>query len=239
MIVIDVIGLLSGLLAMFTFLTGTTSARELFRRASGRPAARPTSRRRLWLVFVLSAPVFVLSMVATLGRALNGDDTGGTQFLLLLIGAVLLLLYSTRWSASMPWSIFLITCLVALGGLGFLMGTMSAGEEAEGVSAGLAIGVGVGLLALAFRSQPAGTALAQDSPEPDRPDREREILALVQARGGEVTAFDVGLHTSLSLHEAREILDQLTTGGFCQRRVAPDGAMTYRFPDVRPGPDSR
>lgn len=248
MMISDLIGLLSGLLAVFTFLTGTTSARELVRRATGRPADRSTSRRRAWLVLAVSAPVFVLSMVVTLSAGMNGSDTGGTQFLLLLIGAVLLLIYAIRWSASMGWTAFLVTCLAVLGGLGYLMGSVSVGEEAEGVSAGLTIGLGVGLLALAFRRRPAHAALTPDpgaapdaeaaradrnSREGER-EREREILALVQERGGEVTAFDVGLHTSLSLHEARELLDQLTAGGFCHRRDAPDGAMIYRFPDVRP-----
>lgn len=233
----DVIGLLSGLLAVFTFLTGTTSARELLRRAGGRAPGRPTSDRRPQLVLGVSAPVFVLSMVVTLALGLNGSDVAGTQFVLLVIGAVLLFGYALRWSRSMPWTAFLVTCVVALGSLGLMMGTLSMGEEAEGVSAGLTIGMGVGLLALAFRPRTGKTVAAGATPDAFRADGtvpEREILALVQERGGEVTVFDVGLHTSLSLHEAREILDRLTAGGFCQHRVTPDGATIYRFPDARP-----
>lgn len=235
----DVIGLLSGLLAMFTFLTGTTSARDLILRAGGQPAVEPTSRRRLWLVFGVSAPVFVLSMVVTLNAGLDGSDTGGAQFVLLLIGALLLVAYALRWSRSMRWTAFLVTCFVVLGSLGLLMGAISRGEEAESHGAGLVVGLGVGLLALAFRPRTgnatvaAGAASAPDPSRPGQTAREWEILALVQERGGEVTAFDVGLHTSLSLHEAREILDRLAAGGFCQRRVTPDGATIYRFPDAR------
>ena len=125
------VGLVSGLIAIFSFLTGVSSIRGLRRPAgSGSSPAAERHRTRQWVVLGLSAPVFLVSMAVTLGRGLmSGDDTGGTRFLLLLLGAVFLWRYAVRWHASVPWPAFLLGGAVVLGALGWLFGTISAGSS--------------------------------------------------------------------------------------------------------------
>jgi hypothetical protein len=100
------------------------------------------------VVLAISAPVFVIALVITLTRGLGGSDTGGAQFLLLVAGAALLLLYATTLQASMAWPRFFVICVVGLGAIGFLMGSVSRGEEAATALAGIFIGAGVGLFGL-------------------------------------------------------------------------------------------
>jgi hypothetical protein len=156
----SLVGTLSGLLAIFTFLTGVTSVKDL-----RRPARLPASRSRLpgsrsrqpdegaqrsrsLVVLAISAPVFVIALVITLTRGLGGSDTGGAQFLLLVAGAALLLLYATTLQASMAWPRFFAICVVGLGVIGFLMGSVSRGEEAATALAGIFIGAVVGVFGL-------------------------------------------------------------------------------------------
>jgi hypothetical protein len=161
----SLVGTLSGLLAIFTFLTGVTSVKDL-----RRPARLPASRSRLpgsrsrqpdegaqrsrsLVVLAISAPVFVIALVITLTKGLAGSDTGGAQFLLLVAGAVLLLLYATTLRASMAWPRFFGLCVVGLGVIGFLMGSVSRGEEAATALAGIFIGAVVGLFGLFFQDR--------------------------------------------------------------------------------------
>lgn len=238
-----IVGVVSGLIAIFTFLTGVTSAREL--RTSGSTGQGPRSpqrRSRLRLILWLSVPVFIISLVITLSQGLQGSDTGGTQFLLLLGGAILLRLYATVLRQSMSSALFLVTCVVVLGGLGLLFGTISAGEETEGVTAGLIIGVGTGLLGLMFRTEMSGIQSNNNRPSlrrtlrpgGDGVSQEREILQLAQRQSGEVCIADVALHTSLSLDDARIVLDQLADRRFCEKKHLSGRAVVYRFPDFRP-----
>ena len=64
--------------------------------------------------------------------------------------------------------------------------------------------------------------------------REREILALARQCQGNVAVGEVALYASLSLDDARELLNQLAERGFCERRVEIGGAERYRFPDLAP-----
>jgi lysylphosphatidylglycerol synthetase-like protein (DUF2156 family) len=157
----SLVGTLSGLLAIFTFLTGVTSVKDL-RRSARLPASRSrlpgsrsrqpddegAQRSRSLVVLAVSAPVFVIALIITLTRGLGGSDTGGAQFLLLVAGAVLLLLYATTLQASMAWPRFFAICVVGLGVIGFLMGSVSRGEEAATALAGIFIGAVVGLFGL-------------------------------------------------------------------------------------------
>jgi hypothetical protein len=229
----DIIGLVSGLIGIFTFLTGFTSARGLAGRpAPGVPAPSGPRRSRLRLVLGLSIPVFAVSMAVTLGQGLAGSDTGGAQFLLLVAGAVLLALYALRLHRTVSWPAFLGRAVLALGGLGFLMGSVSRGEEAEGILAGVVVGTGVGLLGLAFRSGTPGTGAPPR--EADVVVLEREVLRAASERGGRLSVGEVALRTTLSVDDARSVLEGLATRGFCQRRPGPDGAVTYWFADFRP-----
>jgi hypothetical protein len=172
-------------------------------------------------------------MVVTLTAGLSGSDTAGAQFLLLVVGAGLLLLYATVLNRKLPWPGFLALCLAILGAGGLFMGIFSRGEEAEGLLAGLVIGMGIGLLGLAFRrtAPPGGPKLHVSS---QRVDAEREVLTAARQFGGELSLADAALSTSLSLDETRAVLEGLVSRGFCERRALPEGAVLYRFPDLRP-----
>lgn len=173
--------------------------------------------------------MFVLASVVTLDAGLAGSDTGGAQFVLLVVGALLLGWYAVRLHRSVPWPVFAVACVAALPALGFAMGAASSGEEAEGAVAGLVVGVGVALLGLAFRGRapsPVGASA---------PGHEREVLGVARDRGGEVTVSEVALHSSLSLDQARAVLDHLAGRGHCERVAPPGGPVRYRFPDFLPG----
>lgn len=164
--VLEVIGLVSGLLAIFSFITGVSSARDLFRRrTNGRKVAPRRVALRPGTVFWVSAPVFVVTMTFTLAAGLGGSDTGGAQFVLLVVAAILLLAYSTGLNRRLGWTGFLMLCIVVLGASGLLMGVMTRGEELQGLLAGIVTGAGAGLLALAL---PAAEGAARTRPPADR-----------------------------------------------------------------------
>ncbi|MGQ0775325.1 MAG: hypothetical protein ACT4NY_13025 [Pseudonocardiales bacterium] len=239
----EIVGVVSGLISIFVFLTGVTSARELRKPSiTGEGSVSPQRRSGLRLILWLSVPVFIMSLVITLSSGLQGSDTGGTQFLLLIGGAILLRLYATVLRQSLSVALFLVTCVVVLGGLGLLFGTISAGEESEGAIAGLIIGVGTGLFGLFFRTERHGIQSRNNRPRlwrASRPDdtralQEKEVLKLARQQSGEICVADVALHTLLSLDDARIVLDQLADRRFCEKRQLSGGAVMYRFPDFRP-----
>lgn len=249
MTILDIVGLLSGLLAIFSFSTGITSVAQL-RRASAREsdteartaagassAGRPERLLRARIILWVSVPVFVISLVVTLTAGLGGSDTGGAQFVLLLEGAALLLAYAQGMRRRMPWSRFLALCLVIIGASGLLMGVISRGEELEGLLAGLVIGACVGLLGLALpdTTKPGSTRGGADGNQSPRPELEREVLRVARREGGEVSPAQVAVDSSMSIDDARLILDQLAERGFCRRDVRPNGAAVYRFPDFLGG----
>lgn len=248
MTILDIVGLLSGLLAIFSFSTGITSVGQLrrasgreggadIRKSSGASGAGGPERRRARIILWVSVPVFVVSLAVTLTAGLGGSDTGGAQFVLLVEGAALLLVYAQRMRRRMPWSRFLALCIVVIGASGLLMGVMSRGEEVEGLVAGLVIGACVGLLGLAFpgTTEPRSTrGSAADNRSP-RTDLEREVLRVARREGGEVSPAQVAVDSSISIDDASVTLDQLAGRGFCQRDIRPNGAAVYRFPDFLSG----
>lgn len=249
MSILDIVGLLSGLLAIFSFSTGVTSVGQL-RRASAREsdseartpagvssAASPERLVRARIMLWVSVPVFVISLVVTLMAGLGGSDTGGAQFVLLVEGAALLLVYAQGMRRRMPWSRFLALCMVVIGASGLLMGVVSRGEEVAGLLAGLVIGACVGFLGLAFpgtteTSSTRGSAAGNRSP---RTELEREVLRVARREGGEVSPAQVAVDSSMSIDDASLILDQLAERGFCRRDVRPSGATVYQFPDFLSG----
>jgi hypothetical protein len=161
----SLVGTLSGLIAIFSFVTGVTSIKDLHRpsppstsraRSATRRAQDATRSRstegvqhsRSLRVLAISAPIFFVALIITLMQGLGGSDTGGAQFLLLIVGAALLLLYATALHSSMSWPRFFAICVAGLGVIGFLMGSASRGEEAESTLAGLLIGAVIGLFGL-------------------------------------------------------------------------------------------
>jgi xanthosine utilization system XapX-like protein len=59
---------------------------------------------------------------------------------------------------------------------------------------------------------------------------ERSVLQLAKAHHGVLTVTDVATHTTLSLEEAEQILNQLHLDGFATIDVSDNGALLYHFP---------
>jgi hypothetical protein len=149
-------------------------------------------------------------------------------------------LVERRLHRSLSWEKFLSLCVVLLGGAGLIFGSISRGEEAAGLIAGVVIGAGVGLLGLPFRSpasRPGGgpprAGAASDRAPSDQ--QEKEVLGLASRQRGQVRVSEVALHTSLTLDEAQSALERLAARDFCQKRSLPGGSTIYLFPDFLSG----
>lgn len=152
-----IIGIVTGLISIFTFLTGASSLQLL--RAESRvtdgtkqaPPPRPRvyvrSRELVWLMFA----VFVASLGATLKLGLSGGDVEGAVFVLLLLGGVGVIAYVLRFRHSVSPILFGLVGTLGLGGVGFALGTVSRGEETVDAVAGLVIGICITLIAWVFR----------------------------------------------------------------------------------------
>ncbi len=175
--------------------------------------------------------MFAVATVVTPARGSAGSDTGGAQFLLLLAGAVLSALCALRLRHAVTWPAFFGGTVVALGGPGLLVGSVSRGEEAESTLAGVVVGGGVGLLGWAFRSGTPGSGRRPD--ERRRSGRNVRCCArrASAAVGCRLSVGETALRTTLSMDEARSVLEGLATRGFRQRHQGPDGAVVYRFAD--------
>jgi hypothetical protein len=82
----------------------------------------------------ISAPVFAITLMITLAQGLGGSDTGGVQFLLLIVGATLPPVYATALRSSMSWSRFFAICVAGLGVIGFHMGSVSRARRQKAPS---------------------------------------------------------------------------------------------------------
>lgn len=228
----DIAGQVSGLIAIFTFLTGVTSIREL-QKVSSHPTPRGVRQRaRSTRLLLASIPIFILSLIFTFSNAMNGSDTGGSQFILLVVAAILLSLYAARWRKRWAWERFLGVCVLTLGILGYVMGSISRGEEMEGVQAGIFIGVLVAVLGFAFETRMLGMRPPAETVRPKTNIGEKEILRLADAQKGTVTASEVALHTSFTLADAKTTLEQLAAQELCQKKINAKGATIYHFPDL-------
>lgn len=257
-----IIGIITGLISIFTFLTGASSLQLLraeSRVADGRkqaPLPRPRvyvrSRVLVWLMFA----VFVASLGVTLKLGLSGGDVEGAVFVLLLMGGIGVIAYVLRFRHSISPLLFGVLSTLVLGGVGFALGAVSRGEETVDTVAGLVIGICITVIAWMFRPGDEGAggprggitpapAAAADMPggavpgsgAPPEPaaidgDQETTILRLAAEHAGEVTIASVALQTRLSLDDARALLDSLHERGFCDRNRTDSGATVYRFPDL-------
>lgn len=249
-----VIGIITGLISIFTFLTGASSLQLLkaeARAADGNtqtPPPRPRvfvrSKLLVWVMFA----VFVASLAVTLYQGLSGGDVAGAVFVLLLIGGVGVIAYVLRFRHIVSPVSFGVIATLGLAGAGFAFGSISRGEEAIDAFAGLVIGIGVTLIAWMFRSgaenAPAIVAASAETPIAEVPDsggsaepaidsdQETTVLRLAAAQGGEVTVSGVALDTRLSLDDARALLESLHERGYCERTRTEAGGTVYRFPDL-------
>jgi hypothetical protein len=87
-----IIGIITGLISIFMFLTGTSSLQLLraeSRAAEGveqRPPPRPRIYVRSKLLIWLAFAAFAASLAVTLSMGLSGGDVEGVIFVLLLLG---------------------------------------------------------------------------------------------------------------------------------------------------------
>ncbi|MDA0661347.1 MAG: hypothetical protein O3B08_00730 [Proteobacteria bacterium] len=152
-----VIGIITGLISIFTFVTGASSLQLLraeSRAAEGnaqqpRPRPRVYIRSRLfvWLTFA----VFVASLAATLAMGLSGGDVEGAVFVLLLLGGVGVAAFVLRFRHAISPLAFGVASTLVLGGVGFALGSVSRGEEAVDAVAGVVIGLCITGIAWLFR----------------------------------------------------------------------------------------
>ena len=250
-----IIGIITGLISIFTFLTGASSLQLLkaeARAADGniqtpppRPRVYVRSKLLVWVMFA----VFVASLAITLHQGLSGGDVEGAVFVLLLMGGVGVIAYVLRFRHRVSPVSFGVIAILGLAGAGFALGSVSRGEEAIDAIAGLVIGIGVTLIAWMFRSgaenAPAIVAASAETPIAEVPDsggagepaaidsdQETTVLRLAAAHGGEVTVSGVALDTRLSLDDARALLESLHERGYCERTRTEAGGTVYRFPDL-------
>lgn len=60
---------------------------------------------------------------------------------------------------------------------------------------------------------------------------ERTILRVAKKNGGMASASEVALEADISIEDAKNALDKLTTKGFAELRVRKSGTLVYTFPE--------
>lgn len=74
-----------------------------------------------------------------------------------------------------------------------------------------------------------GLFLAIHKPHRLTPALEKTILTLASEQNNLLTAADVALHTTLSMEQSGEALDELRKKGYVNLKVAENGALVYEF----------
>ncbi|MEE9522396.1 MAG: hypothetical protein V3W05_06290 [candidate division NC10 bacterium] len=250
--IVSIIGMISGLIAIYSFVTGVTALPQLGK-LPAQPmgevavATEPSRKRLLFLV-----PLFLVSLGITLVSGLRGSDTGGIMFILLLLTGVSLLLYFFWLHRTISQMTFSFASVVALGSLGLLFGSISRGEEGAGLIMGILAGIGTAVITrmsgesvlsvlprIPTPGQPLGGIFQQRDPAGSAEviDAEKEILRVAAQLKGEVRITDIAMETALSLDKAREALDSLSQRGHCTKVTLDSGATVFRFPDLLPEGD--
>lgn len=235
------VGIISGLIAIFSFITGVNSLAAIRRVRRSAQGASPGATRPAMRKLLLALSVFVVSIAITAAMGLAGSDTGGIMCLLLIL--CLLTVVSLHWlPACRRISLSTWGPITGIGfaAIGLLLGSISSGEEVFGLSAGILTGVGAWVVAgLTRRSdkRAAGSTLApRAADDPTRSGStagwERVILEIAAAQGGRVRVTDIALKSELSLDQASEVLGDLVRRNYCRQESADSGAVTYRFPDL-------
>ena len=65
-------------------------------------------------------------------------------------------------------------------------------------------------------------------------EREKEILRLAKGQNGILTPTVAALHTSLSIEEAEQLLNDLSSRGYVRVDVDDEGNLRYCFPEFLP-----
>ncbi len=237
----SIVGTITGLISIFTFITGFNSLAELRKQQTSATHRHGRSSRVLVRRLMVVVPVFAISIFITASMGLAGSDTGGIVSLLLLSSLLVSLGFQWLGLRGDPSArVFGMVACIGITLLGFLFGAISRGEEGFGLAAGMAIGSGTWLI-LAFtqrqQSTPEGSQQVSREGESQHEQTgytymEREILKVASQQQGVVRVTDITLKTGISLADAKKTLDTLMEQGFCDKESLASGATTYRFPDI-------
>ena len=218
--IVSIIGMISGLIAIYSFVTGVTALPQLGK-LPAQPmgevavATEPSRKRLLFLV-----PLFLVSLGITLVSGLRGSDTGGIMFILGSLGLLFGSISRGEEGAGLIMGI--------LAGIGTAVITRMSGESVLSV-----------LPRIPTPGQPLGGIFQQRDPAGSAEviDAEKEILRVAAQLKGEVRITDIAMETALSLDKAREALDSLSQRGHCTKVTLDSGATVFRFPDLLPEGD--
>lgn len=137
-----IVGIVSGLIAIFTFATGINSLSELRTSGKSKEARAVASAKPTLLRLVLLGLVFAVSITVTASMGLSGSDTGGIACLLLIISATAVLAFQLWLSKVIPLMVYGTAAAIGIAVLGLTFGSVARGEEAFGLAAGVIIGLG-------------------------------------------------------------------------------------------------
>lgn len=233
----SVIGIVTGLAAIFTFVTGYRSLAEFRAAQERRP---PEVRVRFPRLIYVYGAVFAVLIAVTLAMGLSGDDIGGFMAFMLSLAAAAVIGYEVwlrqRWSPHR----FGLVAAVGLVAISLVTAPITRGEEGFAIAVGVVIACGAwAIIVFQHRLEtrrtetgvPPRTAPPSLAPQTE-PSIERTILEIAAAKNGTVRATDIALGSELSLDQAAEALDSLCARNHCRKTVRDNGATVYEFPDL-------
>lgn len=237
----SVVGIISGLIAIFTFATGINSIAELRILDRTHKGASTSDAKFVRRKLMVVGPLFGVSIAVTAAMGLSGSDTGGILSLLLII--CLLAVLAFDWlgiSRIVPITAYGVISALIIAGLGFLFGIISTGEEGFGLIAGMAIGAGSWVITALTRRQhiapkpylPKKPSVGEHLYSTAQVNDERKILEIASQQNGQVRVTDISLKSNLSLDAASQTLDSLVQRGYCRKETLESGISVYIFPEL-------
>ncbi len=237
----SIIGIITGLAAVFTFVTGYRSLAE-WRATWSQTQGRPTEpvfpvKGRYYIIFAL----FGALIAVTASAGLSGSDSGGITSLLLGLAFLLVIAFEMRLRKSVSGVFFGAIIVGVLAGSGFLFGSISHGEELFGLTTGLIIGVGCWLILLfgaATAGAEADTSLRTSKPAQEALTKEnsaaaeRAVLRIAAQQDGKVRISDIALNTEMTLDDAKQVLENLVAKGYAQKETTASGVVVYAILDL-------
>jgi hypothetical protein len=237
----SIVGIISGLIAIFTFATGINSIAELRILDRERKGASTPEVKLVRHKLMVVVPLFGVSIAVTAVMGFSGSDAGGIISLLLIISLLAVLTF--HWlgiNRIVPVTAYGVITVLTITGIGFLFGTISRGEEGFGLVAGMAIGVGSWVITALTRR----LNIAPESDFPKSPsvgeyhyitaqaNDERRILEIASQQNGIVRVTDISLKSNMSLDIVSQTLEGLVQRGYCRKEMLESGATVYKFPDL-------
>jgi len=120
--------------------------------------------------------------------------------------------------------------LLAIVGIGLIIAGYLSGLMPLAISGVISSGFSALLIATAVRKD---REQQEERKRLQRTVHEKEILQLAISRGGQLTTSEVAAHTSLTLEEAKRVLESMAYEGHVGTSVSDSGALLYEFHEVR------